>query len=128
VLQIIQKNFGLKVLSFVLATIGWTYLHFAGSAVVAPFAQQLSVPIEVANLPPGYAAHYTPQVAMMTIALHRGEPPVRASDVRAIIDLSGRTSGAYNVPVQVVAPSVLVQTLSPASVGVTIYQGGVQPH
>jgi YbbR domain-containing protein len=124
-LQIIQKNFGLKVLSFTLAVIGWAYLRFAGNAVIAAhFDQQLSIPIEVANLSRGYAARYTQKEATVTISLRSGEPQVKASDVRAIVDLIGKTPGAYNVPVQVVAPSVLVQSLSPASVSLTIDQSG----
>jgi hypothetical protein len=124
-LPIIQKNFRLKVLSLALATIGWAYLRFAGNAVVtAHFDQQRSIPIQVANLAPGYVAHYTQKEATVTIGLRRGEPTVKATDVRAIIDLSGKMPGAYNVPVEVVAPTVLVQSLSPASVSVTIDRGG----
>ncbi len=68
--QIIRKNFGLKVLSLALAIVGWAYFRFASNPVIAAhFDQQISVPIVAANLPVGYIAHFTEKDAVVTVAL-----------------------------------------------------------
>ncbi len=120
-MQIIRKNFGLKVLSLVLAIVGWAYFRFATNPVLAArFDQQLSVPIAAANLPVGYVAHFNDKEAVVTVAEKRGEAPIKPDEIKAVLDLSSKTAGVYNVPVQLVAPNVVVQSLSPASVSLTV--------
>ena len=120
-MQIIRKNFGLKLLSIVLAVIGWAYFRYATNPVLAArFDQQLSVPIVTANLAPGYVVRFTDKDAVVTVASRRGEPAVKPEEIKAVLDLSGREAGVYNVPVELVAPNVVVQSLSPASVSLTI--------
>jgi YbbR domain-containing protein len=117
----IRRNFALKVLSLFLAIIGWAYFRFANNPVIsARFDQQLSVPITAANLPPGYIAKFPDKTAIVTVAPKHGEPPIKPDEIKAVLDLSNRTAGVYNVPVQLVAPSVVVQSLSPASVTLTV--------
>lgn len=117
----IRRNFGLKMLSLFLAIVGWAYFRFASNPLItARFDQQLSVPIAAVNLPPGYIARFPDKVAMVTVEPQRGQPPVKPDEVKAVIDLSNRAAGVYNVPVQLVAPNVAVQSLSPASVTLTI--------
>jgi hypothetical protein len=119
--QILRRNFGLKVLSFALAIVGWAYFRFAANPVIAArFNQQISVPIVTENLPVGFIAHFTDKEAVVTIATKRGEPVVKPDEIKAVLDLGGKEAGAYNVPVQLVAPDVAVQSLSPASVSLTI--------
>jgi YbbR domain-containing protein len=121
VVAAIRQNFGLKILSILLALIGWAYFRFAGNPLMgAQFAQEISVPITVANLQSGYIARFADKAAVVTIEPQRGQPPVRADEVKAVLDLSNRTAGVYNVPVQLVSPNVPVQSLSPASVTLTI--------
>jgi YbbR domain-containing protein len=50
----------------------------------------------------------------------RGDPDLKPDEVKAVLDLSNKLSGVYNIPVQLVAPNVVVQSLSPASVSLTI--------
>ena len=120
-MQIIRRNFGLKLLSVTLAVIGWAYFRFGSNpGVAAHFDQQVSVPIVAANLPQGYIAHYTDKEAVVTVATKRGQPPVKPDEIKAVLDLANRGAGIYNVPVQLVAPSIVVQSLSPASVSLTI--------
>lgn len=120
-MQIIRKNFTLKLLALTLAIVGWAYIRFANNPLVAArFNQELSVPITTVNVPLGYAAHYEDATATITIATKRGASPVRAQDVKAVLDLAGRGAGVYNVPVEVVAPDVAIQSLSPASVTLTL--------
>lgn len=121
-MQIIRKNFGLKLLALFLAIVGWAYFRFATNPIVAAahFNQQLSLPITVTNLPAGLIAHYTERSAVVTVATKPGAPAIRADEVRAVLDLSGKAPGIYNVPVQLVAPDVAVQSLSPASVTLSI--------
>lgn len=117
----IRRNFGLKALSVFLAIVGWAYFRFASNPLLsARFDQQISVPIAAVNVPSGYIARFPDKVAMVTVQPQRGAPPVKPDEVKAVLDLSNRTSGVYNVPVQLVAPNVAVQSLSPASVTLTI--------
>jgi YbbR domain-containing protein len=120
-LQIVRNNFGLKVLAFCLALVGWAYFRFASSSIVAsqPF-QQLSIPIATANLPLGYVARFVDHEAVVTVATERGQPAVKPEQIKAVLDLTNKGTGVYNVPVQLVAPDVVVQSLSPASVTLTI--------
>lgn len=120
-MEIIRKNFALKLLALGLAILGWAYFRFAASPyLTARFDQQISVPINAINLPVGFIAHYTEHEAVITVASRRGEGTVHPDEVKAVLDLSGKGSGAYNVPVQLVAPDVVVQSLSPASISLTI--------
>ncbi len=120
-MQIIRKNFGLKILALALAIVGWAYFRFAANPIFAAhFDQQLSVPITAANLPVGFIAHFTDKEAVVTIANARGEPAIKPDEIKAVLDLSGKGAGIFNVPVQLVAPDVAVQSLSPASVTLTI--------
>jgi YbbR domain-containing protein len=119
--QIIRKNFGLKLLAFALAIVGWAYFRYAGNPVIAArFDQQISVPILTANLPVGYIARYADKEALVSIAARRGETAVKPDQIKAVLDLAGKEAGVYNVPVELVAPDVVVQSLSPASVSLTI--------
>jgi hypothetical protein len=118
---IIQKNFGLKILSLALAIVGWAYFRFAANPLIAArFDQQFSVPITAENLPMGYLAHFTEKEAVVSVATKRGEPPVNSQEVKAVLDLSNKGVGVYSVPVQLVAPNIVVQSLSPASVSLSI--------
>jgi YbbR domain-containing protein len=117
----VRRNFGLKAISVFLAIIGWAYFRFANNGeLAARFDQQLSVPIAAVNVPAGYIARFPDKLAVVTIEPQRGQPPVKPDEVKAVIDLSNRAAGVYNVPVQLVAPNVAVQSLSPASVTLTI--------
>ena len=59
--QIIRKNFGLKVLSLALAIVGWAYFRLRGESRSSRRASTSSsrVPIVAVNLPVGYVAHFT---------------------------------------------------------------------
>lgn len=122
-MQIIRRNFVLKLLALAIAVVGWAYFRFATNPVIPErFDQQISVPIVAANLPDGYVAHFTEKEAVVTIAIKRGAPPVKPDEIKAVLDLSNRTTGVYNIPLQLVAPTLVVQSLSPASVSLTIEQ------
>jgi YbbR domain-containing protein len=56
----------------------------------------------------------------VTVTSRRGEPAVKPDEIKAVLDLYGKTAGVYNLPVELVAPNVIVQSLSPASVSLTI--------
>jgi hypothetical protein len=120
-MAIIKRNFGLKLLAVALAMVGWAYFRFASNPVLAArFDQQLSVPIATINLPVGLVAHFNDRDAVVTVEAPRGQPPVKPDEIKAVLDLSGKVAGVYNVPIQLVAPSVVVQSLSPASVALTV--------
>lgn len=119
---LLQQNFGLKLLALALAIVGWAYFRFAANPILTTgqFDQQLSVPITAANLPLGYIAHYADRQAVVTVSTKRGEPAIKPEEIKAVLDLSNKGAGIYNVPVQLVAPDLAVQSLSPASVTLTI--------
>jgi YbbR domain-containing protein len=120
-LQIVRRNFGLKVVSLALAIVGWGYFRYAANPVIAArFTQQLSVPVTIVNQDPGELVRFTDRQAVVTIAPKRGDAPVKPEEIRAVIDLAKKGPGIYNVPIQLVAPNVAVQSLSPASVTLTI--------
>jgi|HubBroStandDraft_2_1064218.scaffolds.fasta_scaffold01565_3 YbbR domain-containing protein len=121
-MQIVERNFGLKLLALGLAILGWAYFRFASNPIVATaqFDQQLSIPISAVNLPLGYVAHFTDHQAVVTIATKRGAPAINPEEIKAVLDLSNKETGIYNVPVQLVAPDVAVQSLSPASVTLAV--------
>ncbi|HEY5256817.1 MAG TPA: hypothetical protein VIJ12_00400 [Candidatus Baltobacteraceae bacterium] len=120
-MAIVKQNFALKLLAVTLAVIGWAYFRFASNPVLgARFDQQLSVPLNAIDLPVGLIAHFNDRDAVVTIAAPRGQPPVKPDDIKAVLDLTGKRPGVYNVPIQLVAPSVVVQSLSPASVALSI--------
>ncbi len=120
-MQLIRKNFALKVLAVALAVTGWAYFRFTGNAVVpSPEFQQLSIPISAVNLPLGYVARFLDHDAVVTVASKRGAPAVKPEQIKAVLDLTNKATGVYNLPVQLVAPDVVVQSLSPASVTLTV--------
>jgi YbbR domain-containing protein len=119
-LRIIRHNFALKALAVLLALIGWAYFRLAGNAIVPTFEEHLTVPITAVNLPPELIATYADKTATVAILPKNGEPPIKPAEVKAVLDLSNRAAGVYNVPVQLVAPNVVVQSLSPASVSLTV--------
>jgi len=120
-MQIVRKNFALKALALALAILGWAYFRLAGNSISASEQlQQLSIPITPVNLPLGYVAHFADREAVVTVATKRGEPALKSDDIKAVLDLANKGAGVYNVAVQLVAPQVAVQSLSPASVTLTI--------
>jgi YbbR domain-containing protein len=120
--QILTRNFPLKLLALGLAIVGWAYFRFATNPIVAAarFDQQISLPISAANLPVGYVAHFSEHQAVVSVESRRGEPAIKPDEIKAVLDLSNKETGVYDVPVALVAPDVVVQSLSPASVLVTI--------
>jgi YbbR domain-containing protein len=119
-MQFIEKNFSLKLLALALAVVGWAYFRFANNPGAAQADQQLSIPITAVNLPLGYVAHFSEHQAVVTIATEGGQPAVNPEEIKAVLDLSNKGTGVYNVPVQLVAPDVVVQSLSPASITLTV--------
>ena len=79
-----------------------------------------SVPVTAIDLPVGYLAHFSDRDAVVTVESKRGEPPVKPDEIKAVLDLSNKGTGVYNVPIQLVAPDIAVQSLSPASVTLSI--------
>jgi hypothetical protein len=119
--EIIRKNFGLKVISLALAIVGWAYFRYASNPVLAArFDQQYSIPIATSNLLDGYSAHFAEREAVITVVTHRGDTAVNPAEIKAQLDLTGKGPGTYAVPVELIAPNVVVQSLSPATVSVTI--------
>jgi YbbR domain-containing protein len=123
VVAAIRRNLGLKMLAFALAVVAWAYFRFASNPFLPPgFEQEFTVPIAAVNLPARYVAELPQNVAIVTGQAERGHPAVKAAQLKAVVDLSNRTPGVYNVPVQLIAPSDFVEAspLSPSSVTLSI--------
>jgi len=119
--EIVRRNFALKILAVALAIVGWAYFRVTSSPIDASEQlQQLTIPLTTVNLPLGYVADFADRQATVTVATKRGEPAVKPEQIKAVLDLTNKQVGVYNVPVQLVAPDVVVQSLSPASVTLTI--------
>lgn len=119
-MEVIRRNFALKVLAVGLALAGWVYVRLANNSLGVPFDQRLSVPITVINLPAGYVAQFAQRDAVITVSSRRSRQPVTAGEFKAVLDLANKGPGAYNVPVRLTTPDVAVESLSPASVTLTI--------
>ncbi len=121
-LSIVRRNFPLKAFAFVLAVAAWAYFRFSASPIIsARFDQQLSVPIVVTGLRPGYVAHYTDKFAVVTIDTTRNATPVRPDQVGAVLNLGANPDpGVFNVPVQIIAPDLQIRSLTPASVTLSL--------
>lgn len=121
-MELVRNNFGLKLLALALALVGWAYVRYAGNPIFSTgsYDQQLSVPIATANLTTGYVARFTDREAVVTITTKRNDPAIKPDEIKAVLDLVGKGAGIYNLPVQLVAPDLVVSSLSPASVTLTI--------
>jgi YbbR domain-containing protein len=102
--------------------LAWAYFHFsAAPSITAHFDQQLSVPIVVTGLRPGFVANYPEHTAIVTLEAPRNGPPIRSDQVEAVIDLGERDQpGIVNVSVKLVAPDLVVKSLSPSSVTLSL--------
>jgi hypothetical protein len=117
VLQTIRRNLGLKLLALALAVTAWAYFHFSAAAsITAHFDEQLTVPIVVTGLQPGFAAQLGQRIATVTVESPRNGPPAKADQIEAVLDLADRNvPGVINVPVKIVAPDLVIKSFSPAS-------------
>jgi hypothetical protein len=122
VLAAIKRNFGLKVLALALAVIAWAYFHFsAAPSITAHFDQQLNVPIVVNGLRPGLVASYSERTASVTVEVPRNGAPIKPDQVQAVLDLNDKPDpGVMNLPVKIVAPNLVIRSLSPASVTLSV--------
>ncbi|MGZ3517657.1 MAG: CdaR family protein [Vulcanimicrobiaceae bacterium] len=113
-------------MSVALAVIGWAYFRFANNPVIAArFDQQVSVPITAINVPVGYIARLPDKEAVVTVSPQRGQGAIKPDEIQAVVDLARAVSPTASetvvtVPVRLVAPNIVLQSLSPASVTVTV--------
>jgi hypothetical protein len=109
-------------LALALAVTAWAYFHFsAAPSITAHFDQQLSVPIVVSGLRPGLVATFDERSAIVTVEVPRNGPPVKPDQVQAVLDLNDTPGpGIMNLPVKIVAPDLVIKSLSPASVTLSV--------
>ena len=120
-LERLRNNWLLKLISLTAALTGWFYLRFTPNPVVAAhFVQQVSVPITTIGLSPDDVARYTEKQAVVGIDVSRTGPAIRPDEVHAVLSLENKPPGVYNIPVQVIAPKLVLRSLAPASVTLSI--------
>jgi hypothetical protein len=122
VLNLLKNNFGLKVLAVGLALAAWGYFHLAAApGTIARFDQTLVVPIVVTGLKPGYQARYDDKNATVVVETPRNGPGPKPEQVQAVLDVSDLADpGKHAVAVKLNAPDIVVKSLAPASVYVTL--------
>lgn len=114
-------NVGLKLFAFALAVAAWAYFHFsAAPGTTARFDEQLTVPIVVTGLRPGYVARYTDKNVILIVDLPRNGPPISREEVKAVLNVATLGEGIYNKNVEIVAPHFQIRSLAPASVTLSI--------
>jgi YbbR domain-containing protein len=122
VLQALGRNFGLKLLALAVAVTAWAYFRFsAAPSLTAHFDQQLTVPVVVTGLQPGLVAQYDQHTALVTVETPRSGAAIKAEQVEAVLDISDRNApGIVNIGLKIVPPDLVIKSLSPASVTLTI--------
>jgi hypothetical protein len=121
VFERLRNNLDLKLLSLAIAVALWAYLRLTpNSTIAARFAQQFNVPIETTGLAADEVSRFTEKQAAVAVAVPRDGAPISQDMLRAVLNLSGRGPGVYNVPVEVIAPKLEIKSLSPASVTLSI--------
>ncbi|MGH7727670.1 MAG: CdaR family protein [Vulcanimicrobiaceae bacterium] len=119
----LRNNLGLKVLALAIAIGVWVYLRLAPNPVIAArFVQQMTVPITTTGLRPDAVARYSEHTATVAVVIPRDGLSLKAGALRAVLELDDRPPGVYNLPLQVIAPKLEIQSLSPASVTLAIVQ------
>jgi hypothetical protein len=122
VLNLLRNNFGLKVLSLALACAAWGYFHLlAAPGTIARFDQTLSIPIVVTGLKPDFQVRYNDRMATVDIQVPRNGAAIKSDQIQAVLDVSELNDpGYHNVPVKIVSPDVVIKSLSPASVTLSL--------
>ncbi len=117
-LNVLRKNFGLKVLAVVLAVTAWAYFHLAAApGTTARFDQSLAVPIVVTNVRPGYVASFDARTATVVVEAPRNGPDLRPDQFRAVLDAGDLIDpGDHSVHLTIVSPDVPIKSISPGSV------------
>jgi YbbR domain-containing protein len=122
VLDRLRANLGLKILALAIAFVSWGYLRFSANPVVgARFEQTLNIPISSIGLAPDLVVRPNDRTAAVRVVLPRGRnTAISADSIQAVLDLSERAPGVYQVPLRVVAPNVQIADVTPQSVTVSI--------
>lgn len=108
-------------MALALALSAWAYFHFsANPEITAHFDQQLSVPITVTGLRAGNISRFAEKEALVTIVAPRNGPAIKPDEVKAVLNLGEKSAGVYNIPIQIIAPSLDIRSISPASVTLEI--------
>jgi hypothetical protein len=72
-------------------------------------------------LRPGLVASYDEHTAIVTVEVPRNGPPIKPDQIQAVLDLNDKPDpGIMNLPVKIVAPDLVIKSLSPASVTLSV--------
>ncbi len=67
------------------------------------------------------ATDYSDRSAIVTVEAPRNGPPIKPDQISAVLDLNDRLDpGIINLPVRIVAPDLVIKSLSPASVTLSV--------
>jgi hypothetical protein len=66
-------------------------------------------------------ASYDERTAIVTVEVPRNGPPIKPDQIQAVLDLNEKPDpGIMNLPVKIVAPDLVIKSLSPGSVTLSV--------
>ncbi|MDQ7092653.1 CdaR family protein [Desulfosporosinus sp. PR] len=114
--EILRRNLGVKLLSFLFAILFWVFVMNQGTTSDKLIPDQtLTVPLVVSNLPQNMIV--MSQLPLVSVRFQGINPSANIKDIYAQIDLTGGTAGEHSYKINVNAPTgTNVVDVQPASV------------
>ncbi|MGC7872876.1 CdaR family protein [Desulfosporosinus sp. SYSU MS00001] len=118
-IEVLRRNLGVKLLSFLVAILFWLFVMNQGSADKIIPDQTLTVPLVVTNLPQNMVV--MKQLPLISVRFQGINPSANIKDIYAEVDLSGATAGEHSYSVIINAPEgTTVVDRQPASIKLTL--------
>jgi hypothetical protein len=134
VLDRLRNNIDLKLLSLTIALALWAYLRLTpNNQIAVRFTQQFSVPLETTGLAADEVSRFSEKDAVVAVTVPHDGAQIKPNMLRAVLNLGGRAPGVYNVPVEVIAPTlertvpVTLHYSGPIRSNVVVQRGDVHP-
>ncbi|WP_407313679.1 YbbR-like domain-containing protein [Desulfosporosinus sp. SB140] len=113
--EILRRNLGVKLLSFLFAILFWIFVMNQGTTDKLIPDQTLTVPLVVSNLPQNMIV--MSQLPLVSVRFQGINPSANIKDIYAQIDLTGGTVGEHSYTIKVNTPTgTNVVDVQPASI------------
>jgi YbbR domain-containing protein len=117
--EILRRNLGVKLLSFLVAILFWLFVMNQGTSDKIIPDQTLTVPLVVSNLPSNMVV--MSQLPLVSVRFQGINPSANIKDIYAQIDLTGGTAGERNYAIKVnTPPGTNVVDVQPASIKLSL--------
>ena len=98
-MQLVRRNFGLKVTAAVIAVVLWITFNLLGGSQTA-FTKTIEVPLAVRGVPAKYVASTNVRKVSIELAGPRGQlESLTAESLSAFVDCAGKSEGTYAIAV-----------------------------